>query len=214
MSENNWNDINDITPIVIQTILNKCFPIQPSIDIDNGYTLLTKYNYHGMDWWTFPWDNDSSLGNIYTLDENLMKYLLSNIKVKLIKKFVFYSNIFKEYTTKLDYKIITAHGGILRVIKVIYCTRNFLYTSIILKIKDKNDINNNIINLMKCVEHIIKINDKGKYLDDIYKNTIPNEFYSKTYCNHPFTKIPEDRTVLNGIKELKLLYNFVKCYKI
>ena len=69
----------------LKNVLDHAFPLNDFNGECNAYTLLKKYNGHGMDWWCFPWDLDSSR-NQYKITWNDMKYMLENIMVSPDRK--------------------------------------------------------------------------------------------------------------------------------
>ena len=174
---------------------------------DNDFHYANMYDLangsKGMDWWNFPWDLTSSLPK-YQITFNDMKNILENVIVKMEIKdthYVRYSSKLSSNMTKLTSGIMNSHGGFLRVIKIIYCARNFM--SVALKYNLIEDINN----LKKGIKHILSINK-----DDL--STDPNPFkltYGKKSKHKPknIDGILEDRTRNNGLKELKNIIKII-----
>lgn len=178
----------------IINVLDHAFPIFNYINEDNAYTLLTKYQGHGMDWWCFPWDIKSSK-NQYTLKWTDMKYLLENIMVSsdgnLYSNYIRYSDMVCRYVNKLTYSIMNAHGGAARVVKIIYFVRNLL------KIAIDNNLINDIKNLKESANHILKIS---------YTNNLLLTGYSREgYIVDKGKKMKEIRNGKNGIRDLKIM---------
>lgn len=99
----------------------------PSAGEVNAYDFPLYNGKRGMDWWTFPWDLPSTQLQ-FTLTYNDMASMLKQVKIKETKdsnNFISYSAMLNDMVQKLTPEIMNAHGGILRVVKIIYCVRNF-----------------------------------------------------------------------------------------
>ena len=141
----------------------------------------------GMDWWNFPWDLPSQHGHKYTITYNDMKDILENVVVKMNPldiTYVRYSTKLADVTLGLTYQIMNSHGGAPRVIKIIYCLRNFM--SVAIKYKLINDINN----LKPAIIHLINIPPE---------KLLGNRSYDAFNING----VSEKRTRDNGLAELK-----------
>lgn len=146
----------------------------------------------GMDWWNFPWDLPSSQMQ-YTITYKDMKEILKYVLVKMKindTTYVRYSAKLSNMISQLNSKIMNSHGGALRVIKIIYCVRNFL--SVALKYNLKEDIDN----LKQAANKLLSIN-KNELLDTNTYNK------SSTYKPKNINGILEDRTRDNGLADLQ-----------
>jgi hypothetical protein len=163
----------------------------------NAYDFPLYEGNKGMDWWNFPWDLPSSYNTLYTLSYNDMKAILENVKVKSAKnsdKFVSYAEMLKSLVFKLNSTIMNAHGGYARVLKIIYCVRNFL--AVALKYKLSKDV----IDLKLAAQKIIAIYESGELMSGDSPYTKESSFAPKNVDGEL-----EDRSAEAGIEDLKLL---------
>ena len=150
-----------------------------------------------MDWWNFPWDLKSSKPQ-YQITYNDIRDILTNVLVKMEKNdlhYVRYSKKLADNVMKLNSTIMNNHGGHLRVIKIIYCIRNFMTVAI------KHHLIDDINNLKLAIIHLLSIN-KNTLLSDSNPLKLT---YGSSSVYKPLTidKIAENRTRDNGLNELK-----------
>ena len=179
-------------------VLNSAF--NSTYDNDPNYTNM--YNLSNgqkaMDWWNFPWDLKSSKPQ-YQITYGDMRDILTNVLVKMEKNdlyYVKYSNKLANNVMKLNPTIMNNHGGYLRVIKIIYCIRNFMTVAI------KHHLIDDINNLRLAIIHLLSINKHALFSDP---NPL-NLTYGSDSAYHPLNidGISENRTHNNGLNELKI----------
>ncbi|ARF11785.1 endonuclease/exonuclease/phosphatase family protein [Klosneuvirus KNV1] len=147
-----------------------------------------------MDWWNFPWDLQATQQPTYAISFKDMEDILRNVIVKTEKdsyNYVKYSKKLADTVLKLNAEIMNAHGGIRRVIKILYCVRNFML------IANDKILTEDINNLEKAVEHLLHKIDLTKLAKDddkLYTNS--KDLYGNT----------ETRTKKNGLAELEKIY--------
>jgi hypothetical protein len=183
-------------PDNIQAILTKAF----DEDYDNNPHEAGAYNFYGgkkgMDWWTFPWDLSSSKGAIYTISFADMLTMINYVEVRSnpnSETFIRYSEMIKDMVNRLDPKIMANHGGALRVAKIIYFVRNFLWVAL------QNKVNPiDIENLKIAAQGIIAIFKTGSLpMEAEYRGVNP-------------IGQKESRTPLLGIFQLQKLLDPIK----
>ena len=153
----------------------------------------------GMDWWNFPWDLSSSQPQ-YMITYDDMKDILENVLVKMEKNdidYVRYSKKLSSNVLKLNTTIMNSHGGHLRVVKIIYCVRNFMSVAI------KYNLVDDITNLKTAIKHLLSININELYADSNQLN--PTYGASSTFKPKNIHDKPENRTRDSGLMELKLM---------
>lgn len=168
----------------------------PKNDNDKLYTNIYDLmnGQKAMDWWNFPWDLQATLQPTYAITFKDMEDILRNVvvlKEKNSTEYVKYSKKLSDTILKLNSDIMNAHGGIRRVIKIIYCIRNFISVAI-----DKNLVED-IANLDKAVDHLLHKIDITKLAKDdstLYQN-------SKDLKGNR-----ESRTKENGLADLEKIY--------
>lgn len=172
-------------------------------DYDNDPHYANMYDLangsKGMDWWNFPWDLPSSQPK-YTISYADMKNILQNVVVKMEKndtKYVRYSKKLADNIKKLNPTIMNSHGGHLRVIKIIYCVRNFIAVAM------KYGLTDDIENLKPAIQHLLLI-DKNKLQDDPNPTNPQYGIHSK-FKPKNINGIAENRTRDNGLNQLKAL---------
>jgi hypothetical protein len=162
----------------------------------NAYDFPNYGGDRGMDWWNFPWDLPSTRSQ-FTITYNDMKEMLEKVKVRKTKNspdFISYGEMLKEMVLKLTPQIMNAHGGVLRVVKIIYCVRNFLAVAI------SHSLTKDIAHLKVAAQKLIDIDATKTLLQQ-------GSHYTKTSTYHPVNVLgqPEDRTPADGIEEQKRL---------
>lgn len=179
---------------VLESAFSKKYDNHPSYA--NAYNL---YDGHkGMDWWNFPWDLGSSHPE-YTITYDDMRDLLMAVRVKINANdsvYVKYSIKLTDMVQQMTPLVMNAHGGYLRVIKIIYCVRNFLDVAI------RYNLTEDINNLIVAAQHLLSIN-KNRLDDDPNK---PNYYgRSSKFLPKTFDGYSEDRTRDNGLENLRKL---------
>ena len=153
-----------------------------------------------MDWWNFPWDCPSSKPE-YTLNFEDMKLMLTHVVVKQKKDatlFISYASMLKQLYEQLNVDIINAHGGALRVVKITYCIINFL------AVAQRDHLTESIPDLKEAARKMIALAETKKLL------TNTNRYLINTPGPQPPQDIngnKENRTLINGIADLKRLVN-------
>lgn len=165
-------------------------------DYVNAYDFARYAGNKGMDWWNFPWDLRSSKPE-YAISFSDMKTLLENVRVKPQKNsdtYVRYSEKLLSMVEELTPQIMNAHGGYLRVVKIIYCVRNFL------AVAQKHNLAADITPLKKAARKVIAIFDAGQLVTGASPYTKGSALNPKNIDG-----ISEDRTAKNGIAELRIM---------
>lgn len=168
----------------------------PHEDKVNAYDFMIYQGQKGMDWWNFPWDLPSSLPE-YSISFTEMYDLLTSVRVKKHKNdeiLVSYGAMLSHMVKELTPTIINAHGGHLRVVKIIYCVRNFL------SVAHHHNLSDDIKELKAAAMHLIKLynNNQLAHGSSPYLN-------ASSYKPKNIQGIAEDRTLAQGINELMML---------
>lgn len=176
-------------------VLNAAFNAEETNDDSaNAYNFVKFGGHRGMDWWNFPWDLDSSR-NEYKITFDDMKALLEHVEVRKEQDkddFIPYSEMLKNMYLQLTPEIMNAHGGYLRIVKIIYSLRNFL------AVADKYNLEKDKAHLKIAAQKILDIDATNKLL----QGQSPY-LHDSTYQPKNIALKPEDRTKGNGIAELK-----------
>jgi hypothetical protein len=168
----------------------------PNQDMVNAYDFPQYYGNKGMDWWNFPWDLPSSkIEYLITYQDmaDLLRYTTVR-KEKSSTTLVRYSEKLADMVESLTPEIMNAHGGYLRVVKIIYCIRNFLSVAI------KHGLNDDIPHLKQAGKKLIATYKTKKLATGSSPYVKGSKFDPKN-----INGIEEDRTAKNGIAELIVL---------
>jgi len=180
-------------------VLKSAFGTQYDNDPHNANMYDLANGSKGMDWWNFPWDLSSSRSQ-YMITYDDMKDILENVLVKMEKNDIDYMRYSKKLSSnvlKLNKTIMNSHGGHLRVVKIIYCIRNFMSVAI------KYNLVDDITNLKTAIKHLLSININELYADPNQMN--PTYGASSTFKPKNINDKLENRTRNNGLMELKLM---------
>lgn len=165
-------------------------------DKTNAYDFVQHQGQKGMDWWNFPWDLPSSQVQ-YQITFQDMADMLENVTVRKEKQadtLVTYAEMLAFMTEQLTPNIMNAHGGYLRVVKIIYCVRNFLAVAVTHNRKD------DIAHLKRAAKKIIALYETKKLVTGASPYLKGSQFNPRDIDGNP-----EDRTDLNGIAALRAL---------
>lgn len=168
----------------------------PSEDRVNAYDFAAFRGDKGMDWWNFPWDLPSSQSQ-YQITYGDMRAMLEGVLVQPTKDAttkIRYAAMYANMVDQLTPEIMNNHGGYLRVVKIIYCTRNFLAVAL------KYNLALDIAPLKRAANKIIAIDATGKLLNGSSPYTSASSYHPKNVDG----KL-EDRTREAGVEELKAL---------
>jgi hypothetical protein len=195
VSGQRWDSSAQLSPAAV-AVLTSAFDGQPRPGEANAYDFTAGGGNRGMDWWNFPWDLPSSRME-YTLTYADMKTLLEAVRVQpspAATQRIRYGQMLASMVEQLDPGIMNAHGGHLRVIKIIYCVRNFLAVAI------RNHLDEDIPPLNDAARKILALNATGQLLDGRSpylqgSRSAPRDLDGR----------PEDRTRALGIQAIETL---------
>jgi hypothetical protein len=195
VSGQRWDSSAHLSPAAV-AVLTSAFDGTPRAGEANAYDFKAGGGHRGMDWWNFPWDLRSTRPQ-YTLTYADMKTMLEAVRVQptpTAANRIRYGQMLANMVEQLDPGIMNAHGGILRIVKIIYCVRNFLAVAI------ANNLAEDIPPLNEAARKILALNATGLLLDD------PSPYLrgSRTAPKDPDGH-PEDRTRALGIQAIETL---------
>lgn len=165
-------------------------------DKANAYDFVLHQGQKGMDWWNFPWDLPSSQVQ-YQITFQDMADMLENVTVRKQKQadtLISYAEMLAFMVEQLTPDIMNAHGGYLRVVKIIYCVRNFLAVAVTHNRKD------DIAHLKRAAKKIIALYETKKLVTGSSPYLKGSQFNPRDINGNT-----EDRTDQNGIAALKAL---------
>jgi hypothetical protein len=160
----------------------------------NAYDFPLYHGDKGMDWWNFPWDLSSSEQK-FTISYADMASMLEKVMVRKSKDsddFIRYSEMLKDMVSQLTSTIMNAHGGYRRVVKIIYCIRNFL------EVAQAYNLTKDIPYLKEAAQKIIDIYDSGTLVKGTSPYTIGSWYAPKNLQGQA-----ENRTSELGIEALR-----------
>jgi hypothetical protein len=166
----------------------------PGGGLANAYDFAAHGGHKGMDWWNFPWDLPSSRPE-YLITYEDMRALLEQVEVRSDPnntQRVRYSAKLAAMVDQLTPEIMNAHGGILRVVKILYCVRNFL------AVAQKYNLQEDLPPLRRAAEKLLAIHATGRLVD----GHSPYGIHS-TYAPKDLEGKPEDRTKEKGVQALR-----------
>jgi hypothetical protein len=164
----------------------------------NAYDFPKYHGNKGMDWWNFPWDLPSSRPQ-FTITYDDMKDMLEKVKVRKTRDkevFIPYSEMLKDMVLQLTPPIMNAHGGVLRVTKIIYCLRNFLAVAI------KHALTKDIGHLKAAAQKLIDLHATNMLIIN-GSPYLRNDPHLRGLSPLNIQGEPEDRTPTAGIEDLK-----------
>jgi len=185
MHKSNYIILNNIK--LKQNVINVLESAFNEMNHANMYNL--KEGRDGMDWWNFPWDLLSNLPQ-YTITYEDMENILKNVIVRKeinSGNYVRYSEKLKDVVLQLNVNIMNEHGGSARVLKIIYCIRNFLSAALSCKLKE------DVENLKIAANKLLSIDERKLSGDYVRSDGLD------------INKHKEIRNKINGLNNLKKL---------
>lgn len=188
----------------MRRVLNSAF----GTEFDSAGAYLNAYNFvaangsGGMDWWNFPWDLSSSKPQ-YTLDFHDMEEMILHADVKtdpLADAYVPYAQMLSHMTQQLTPAIMNNHGGALRVVKIIYCVRNFLSVAIDCS-PDHARCQTGVQHLRAAAKHLVSLDKVSTLKDNSRQYSIANWSPAPTDLRGN----QEDRSLKRGVRNLQQL---------